>query len=224
MHDRAMVLLSGGIDSAVCLWWAVNQGFITHTLSFDYHLRNPRERDAATTLSKAAGTKSHEIIDLPFLKELVDNPASPESVLAKRFDNIPPAYIPSRNAIFYSLAASRAQILDTKWIVGGHHREDHQRFPDSTNTFFDLFNELLRIGTWGGTDTSPKVRTPLSKLNKREVIQLGRTLGVPFQLTWSCYGKDEIACGTCPACISRVEAFSAEDMIDPISYVGKRKS
>jgi len=214
MHDRAMVLLSGGIDSAVCLWWAMSQGFTTHTLSYDYYLRNPRERDAAAALARTAGTESHEVIDLPFLKELVDSPASPESALARRFDDIPPAYIPSRNAIFYSLAASRAQILDTKWIVGGHHREDHLRFPDSTDEFFNLFNQLLRIGTWGGVDMSPRIKTPLSELNKREVIQLGRTLGVPFQLTWSCYGRDEIACGTCPDMVASGRGHWPIDLID----------
>lgn len=203
--SRALVLLSGGLDSAVALWWTMRQGYDTVPLAFQYKGRPAREARAAREIARHAGLSLIEA-DLPFLMEPIDAKVHPDARVA----NSPPrGYIPARNAIFYSSAAFHAEILACSTIVGGHNAADAGRFPDATPDFFERFERLLAEGLWSPDGTSgPHFVMPLSSLTKLEVVALGRDLAVPMALSWSCYEDGEAPCAACPSCIER-SAFTA---------------
>jgi len=214
--DRALVLLSGGVDSAVALWWAKEQGWDVHPLTFEYFGRPRREHTAIEALAEAAGVPPIRHVDLPFLKEVDDlreaglaNPALRDS---------PEGYIPARNLIFYSLAAYYAELDGTRYLVGGHNGIDPESFPDSSPTFFNALNGLLRQSLWSHDRSPVQVVVPLSGKSKEDVLRSGRDLGVPFELTWSCYWDRDVHCGTCTSCKERREAFAAIGLADPVPY------
>ncbi len=214
--DRAMVLLSGGVDSAVTLWWARRQGWDVHPLTFDYFGRPKREHVAIEALAKAAGVRPIRYVDLPFLKEVDDlrDAGLSNSVLR----DSPEGYIPARNLIFYSLAAYYAELDGTRYLVGGHNGIDPESFPDSSPRFFDSLNGLFRQSLWSYDRSPVRVLVPLSGKSKEDVLRLGRDLGVPFDLTWSCYWDRDVHCGTCVSCRERREAFAAIGQVDPVPY------
>lgn len=212
-RKKAVVLLSGGIDSAVCVWLAKEANWNVHSLSFNYHNRQKREIEASAALAGKAEVVEHKVIDLPFLRELGDLIA--KHGLSSR--NIPLAYIPARNMVFYSIAVSYAESIPAKYMIGGHNSLDHNSFRDSTPEFFAKLNELIKIGTLAKKD-APEIITPLSSLDKSEVLKEAIRLNVPLELTWSCYDRDDVACGTCPACRIRLQAFSSVKIKDPIRY------
>lgn len=203
--SRALVLLSGGLDSAVALWWTMREGHETVPLAYNYKGRPAREARAARELARHAGLSLLEA-DLPFLAEPIDADVHPDARVA----NEPPrGYIPARNAIFYSAAAYHAEILACSIIVGGHNAADVNRFPDATPDFFARFERLLDEGMWTPEGTrGPHFVMPLSALSKNGVVAMGRDLGVPVGLSWSCYEDGEAPCGACPSCIER-SAISA---------------
>jgi 7-cyano-7-deazaguanine synthase len=203
--ERAIVLVSGGIDSTVALWHALRQGWDIDALSFDYHLR-PRQEVAATgRLLAAAGIDRHIRLPIPFLMELDDL-----RLAGYRLDHLasaPAAYIPARNMIFYSLAAHYAEVLEARWIVGGHNSGDVEGFPDTSAAFFDAFHSLCRRGVRSYLRAPFEVIRPLAGMSKREVVRYGRRLGAPLELTWSCYWDGKSPCGTCPSCLEREEVL-----------------
>ena len=217
--ERAIVLLSGGVDSAVCLWLARERGFDTYTISYNYHGRHRREISASRELSKAAGTVEHKLIDLPFLKEFEDTLLEVENPLYKQRDIIPRAYIPSRNLVFYSIAASWAEVISASHIIGGHHKGDLQSFPDATADFFDLVNEAIALGSKASKMMKIEIIAPLHEYEKSMIISEAIRLKVPLELTWSCHRRNDIACGKCTACVSRLQSFRAVGMEDPIEYL-----
>lgn len=198
---RALVLLSGGLDSAVALWWALREGHDVVPLSFRYRGRPARESRAARSLAERAGLRILEV-DLPFLEE----PAAEGC-----WRDAPRGYVPARNAIFYASAAYHAEILNCGLIVGGHNRDDAARFPDASADFFARFERLLGEGLWHpGGRAPPRLAMPLSALSKLQVVALGRELGVPMAIAWSCYEDGEAPCGACPSCIERRTVAEAE--------------
>lgn len=207
---RAIVLLSGGLDSAVSLYWAKARGYSLQTLAMNYFLRRRKEMDAARRIARL-NKVSHRELDLTFLKEIEDLnlKRNPSLRRAER------SYIPSRNIIFYGIASSIAEVSNAKYIVGGHNRDDVEKFPDSSPSFFGLFNRATRIGLVS-KDATGRVILPLAKLSKTEVVRLGSKLGVPFDLTWSCYMSSKKPCGACHSCILRAEAFSEAGIPDPL--------
>lgn len=214
--DRAIVLLSGGVDSAVTLWWARKQGWDVQPLTFDYFGRPRREHAAVEALVKRATVRPIRYVDLPFLKEVDDlreaglaNPVLRDS---------PEGYIPARNLIFYSLAAYYAELEGTRYLVGGHNGVDPESFPDASPKFFDYLNNVLHLSLWSYDRSPVQVVVPLSGKSKEEVLRLGRDLGVPFELTWSCYWDRDVHCGTCVSCKERREAFEAIGLPDPVPY------
>jgi 7-cyano-7-deazaguanine synthase len=211
---RVVVLLSGGIDSAVCLWLAKEADWNVHSLSFNYRNRQKREIEASAKLAQKADVVEHKVIDLPFLLELGDLKAE-HSLLSR---DAPPAYIPARNIVFYAIAVSYAESISAKYILGGHNSLDHGSFPDSAPEFFAKLNELIKIGSLAKNDF-PEIITPISNLDKSGVLKEAIRLKVPLELTWSCYDRDDVACGKCPACRIRLQAFSNAKMKDPIQYV-----
>jgi 7-cyano-7-deazaguanine synthase len=208
---RSIVLLSGGLDSAVALFWALKKGFEVETLTFDYFLRSKREILACRRIAKLAGVKNR-VIKLEFLKEVEDSKSETRNPILR---TAPSAYIPSRNIIFYGIASSFAETIDAKYIVGGHNKNDIESFPDSSKRFFTKFNETTSIGKIS-RDRTGKVILPLSRLDKSEVVKLGKKLGVPFEMTWSCYTSNMRPCGRCHSCVLRKRAFRKAGIADPL--------
>lgn len=221
MADKAIVLVSGGLDSSVALWIAKSNGWRLYGITFNYHMRNEREIEAAEKLAKAAGVEAYRVIELPFLRELRDMEINRENLLTKATDKIDTAYVPGRNAIFYSIAASWAEVLGARWIVGGHHNDDFLRFPDSKPEYFQVLNQAFRMGTILKGPDRYQVVTPLIGMNKTQVVSRALQLNVPVHLTWSCYEKSQQPCGQCHACTSRRKAFSENGLRDPADYITK---
>lgn len=197
---RTLVLLSGGLDSAVALWWALREGHDVTALSFRYPGRPARETRAARDLAERAGVRLVES-DVPFLRE-------PEG---GRFVAAPRGYVPARNAVFYAAAAYHAEVLGMDAIVGGHNADDAARFPDASAAFFARLEALLADGLWSpdAAASGPKLVMPLSSLTKLQVVALGRSMGVPLALAWSCYEDGEAPCGACPSCVERAGLATA---------------
>jgi len=216
--SKAIVLLSGGLDSAVALWWAKRKGWVLYTITFNYFQRHQREIESAERLAKAAAVFEHKVIDVQYMKEIADSILLKEAAIDVQIKDRPAIYVPGRNTVFYGIAASWAETIVAKWIIGGHNRLDFKQFPDSTPEYFALFNRLLRIGTWAGRKHPIRILTPLSKMDKRQIVRLALKLGVPLELTWSCYMGRERACGTCEACKIRLNAFKEAGVRDALEY------
>lgn len=196
---RALVLLSGGLDSAVALWWTLREGHDVVALSFRYPGRPAREVHAARELAERAGVRLVEA-EMPFLRE-------PEG---GRFAAAPRGYVPARNATFYAAAAYHAEVLDREAIVGGHNADDAARFPDASAGFFARLEAILSDGLWSlDGSPGPRLVMPLSGLTKLQVVALGRELRVPLALAWSCYEDGEAPCGACPSCVERAGMATA---------------
>lgn len=197
---RALVLLSGGLDSTVALWWAADAGYEPVALTFRYQGRPRGEAKACREIvAKSPAAQSHEV-DLPFLMEAADLDKG-------RFAGAPPGYIPFRNALFYAAASFHAQALGCCVVVGGHNREDAGLYPDASRSFFEELQAVLDKGAWRGGDVVvPKLVMPLLDLDRHEVLALGERLGAPTTRTWSCYEDVDAPCGVCPACLRRGDA------------------
>jgi len=214
--EKAIVLLSGGIDSAVSLWWARAKGWDVRPLTFHYFRRPPQEVVATHALLDASGTQGLREIDLPFLREVDDLKGA--GIENKELLASPEGYIPARNMVFYALAAYEAEPLGARWVIGGHNGSDPEAFPDASPKFFNFFNSMYRLGLWSYDKTPVQILLPLSGKSKVEVVKLGLDLKVPLEITWSCYWDRDLHCGTCASCVERKEAFRALGVEDPIEY------
>ena len=215
-RQRALILLSGGLDSAVCLWWARRQGWDLLPLTVDYHLRPAAEVRAVRDLLAAADVKHLLQVPLPFLKEISD--LREDGLANPLLAGAPDSYIPARNMIFYSLAGYYAETLGAPLIVGGHNGIDPETFPDSSPDFFTHVNSLYRLGLWSYPKAQVSIKLPLAGKPKEEVVAMGRALGVPFEKTWSCYFDGAKHCGRCPSCLERMAAFRNLGLADPVAY------
>lgn len=198
---RALVLVSGGLDSTVALWWAADAGYEPIALTVQYPGR-PRGEVRATREIFASGParEAHEV-ELPFLAEAADMDAQTGHT---RFASAPPGYVPFRNALLYSVACYHAQALSCCVVVGGHNRDDAALYPDASASFFDDLQIVLDRGAWRGGDVVvPKLLMPLLALDREQVLALGARLGAPLDRTWSCYEDGDGPCGECPACVRR---------------------
>ena len=213
MPENSLVLLSGGLDSAVALYWALLRGWSIHTIEFEYFQRPERERQACRDLRAASGITGSLVVQAGFLREVGDVPGGMVANMA--LGQAPDGYIPARNLVFYSICAHYAEILNARYIVGGHNRTDSESFPDAGREFFRNLDRLLRLGLWSYSATCTEIVLPLIELDKIEVVRLGLDLHVPFELTWSCYHDDRLPCGTCESCTERRQAFAANAMPDP---------
>ncbi|HVP23035.1 MAG TPA: 7-cyano-7-deazaguanine synthase QueC [Conexivisphaerales archaeon] len=214
---KAVVLLSGGIDSAAALFWCREKGWDVHALTFDYELEQAPDLGASRKLARAAGVMEHLVVDSPFYKGLKGSPSSGREKIVDPRKGISRAYVPARNIVFFGMAAALAETIGATRVVSGHNRGDAERFPDASREFFETFNLLLRLGLKTGRDRhSIEVVAPFANSSKREVLREAVRLGVPLKDTWSCYNNGAKPCGVCYGCRSRAEAFAGLGVEDPL--------
>lgn len=213
MDDKALVMLSGGLDSATCLYWAKAKFSEVLAITFNYFGRLDNEKRATTRLAHHANVRQLIEIDLPFVKEACDfyNGNLKKSDADSRWSS----YIPARNMIFYSIAAHYAEYLDIDWIVGGHNLHDVKFFKDASKEYLERVNLLFKEACLLCNDRHYRILLPLSELDRREIIKLAISLKLPIELTWSCHRDGDVHCGYCYACMQRLEAFRSLGLQDP---------
>ena len=218
--SRAVVLLSGGMDSCVCAALAVRD-FDAAALHISYGQRTEeRERQSFLRICDRLGMRERLVVRNEALRAiggsaLTDpNIAVPES--AAMGHDIPVTYVPFRNAHFLAVAVSWAEVIGAEKVYIGAVEQDSSGYPDCRPAYYEAFNRVVKAGTKDGTI---KIVTPLIAMRKREIVRLGLELGAPFDLTWSCYSQQERACGRCDSCVLRLKAFEQAGMKDPIAYV-----
>ena len=223
----AVVLLSGGIDSATAAAIAKQQGFQLHALSFDYGQRHVRELDSATRVAAFLQAESHRLIkfDLRAIggSALTDQIEVPKQRSAAAIaQEIPVTYVPARNTIFLSFALALAERIDAADIFFGANQLDYSGYPDCREAYINAFEQMANLATKAGVEGKSRltIRAPLLHMGKAEIIRKGRELGVDFSLTWSCYdpASDGQACGRCDSCQLRLKGFKEADAIDPVPY------
>ena len=222
MSDKAVVILSGGLDSTTCMAVAADEGFEIYALTFDYGQRHRREVDCARRVAEHFGAREHRIVQLDFLQHIGGSSLTDsrmEIPSGETGEEIPNTYVPGRNLIFLSLAASFAEVIGARAIFIGVSAVDYSGYPDCRPQFIEAVNRVLRVGTRAGDRSEPiEIRTPLIHLSKAETIKLGHRLGAPYHLTTSCYRGGERACGECDSCRLRLKGFREAGIIDPIPY------
>ncbi len=211
-QKKAIILLSGGIDSATVLYWAKHECFDLLALSFNYHNRPEKERRAAAKLCELTNTRLIEV-PIPFLKDAID--LRVEGFPIPCAVNSPEGYIPVRNLLFYAIAAYYAEAYGIDTVMGGHLAEDSINFPDASPEFFKKLEGLILKGKHCQDPSNLKFLFPLSKISKMEALKIAKKLNVPMELTWSCYSEDDKPCGKCASCVNRKEAFKVAGFLDP---------
>lgn len=218
--SRAVVLLSGGMDSCVCAALAARD-FEAAALHVSYGQRTEeRERRSFLAICEGLGIRDRLVVRNEALRMIggsaLTDPeiAVPESHTPGR--DIPVTYVPFRNAHFLSVAVSWAEVLGAVKIYIGAVEQDSSGYPDCRPAYYAAFNQVIRAGTKAG---SIEVVTPLIGLRKHEIVRLGLELGAPFDLTWSCYSREDRACGVCDSCVLRLRAFQQAGVKDPIPYL-----
>ena len=223
MTKKAVVLLSGGLDSATCLAVARSQGFACHCLSFDYGQRHRAELVAAARVAESLGAAEHRIarIDLAQFggSALTDTSiAVPTEGIQS---GIPVTYVPARNTIMLSIAMAWAEVLGAQHIYVGVNAVDYSGYPDCRPAFIEAFETMANLATKAGVEGQRlTIHAPLIDLSKAQIIQRGTELGVDYGLTVSCYqaSDDGHACGLCDACRLRRAGFEAAGLADPTRY------
>ena len=225
--SRAVCLLSGGLDSAVCLAFARREGFDCFALSFDYGQRHRVELDAARRIARSLGASRHLVlaVDLRVFggSALTDEIAVPTARSAEEMSaGIPITYVPARNTIFLSLALAWSEVLEAADIFMGVNAIDYSGYPDCRPEFIEAFERMANLATKAGVEgrTSLRIQTPLIRLSKAGIVRLGTELGVDFSLTRSCYDPDAEgrACGACDSCLLRRKGFAEAGIADPTIY------
>jgi 7-cyano-7-deazaguanine synthase len=221
---RAVVLLSGGLDSATTLAISAREGFAPHALSFDYGQRHKLELEAAKRIATSLGAREHRIaaIDLRVFggSALTGDMTVPKNREIK--DEIPVTYVPARNTIFLSYALAWCEVLGAADIFIGANAIDYSGYPDCRPEFISAFEKLAGVATKAGVEgTRLRIHAPLISMSKAEIIRKGAELGVDFALTHSCYDPTPagLACGECDSCRIRLQGFREAGLSDPISYV-----
>ena len=225
MYSKAVVLLSGGLDSAVAAAVAKSNDYDVYALTVDYGQKHQRELQAAQNIGNAIGVQEHKIISVPLnrlgksslLQSGSELPTSrSEDEIGK---GIPSTYVPARNTILLGLGLAWAESLGADAVFIGAHTIDYPGYPDCRPEFFKAFQKVSELGTKQGVEGKPiEIKTPLLEMSKDKIIKLGNKLKVPFELTWSCYKGGKKACGVCDSCVIRRKAFSQAGMEDPIEY------
>ncbi|OWY68380.1 7-cyano-7-deazaguanine synthase QueC [cyanobacterium TDX16] len=224
-NNKAVILLSGGLDSSTVLYQARADGYDCYAISFDYQQRHRRELEAAKTIARSAGVADHQLISFD-LRQWGGSALTDDSInlpqarsLDEMAQNIPVTYVPARNTIFLSFALAYAETLNASRVYIGVNALDYSGYPDCRPDYIQAMQEVFCLGTKQGREGNAiAIVAPLIHLKKTEIIQLGDRLGVPWEKTWSCYAGDELACGVCDSCRLRLAAFAALGLEDPLPY------
>src|SRR5271169_3731984 len=221
---RAVVLLSGGMDSCVCAALAARD-YHTAALHISYGQRTEdRERQSFLAICDRLNIHDKLVVRNQALRAIGGSALTDENIAVPTADGIshaighevPVTYVPFRNAHFLAVAVSWAEVLGAEKIYIGAVEQDSSGYPDCRPAYYDAFNQVVKAGTKEGTI---EIVTPLIGMRKSEIVRLGLELDVPFDLTWSCYSRQDQACGVCDSCVLRLRAFAAAGARDPISYV-----
>jgi len=224
---KAVILLSGGLDSSTALAVARSREFALYAMSFRYGQRHSLELDSASRIAAAMGVDKHLIIDIDLraiggsaLTDQVDVPK--QRAVDAIASGIPVTYVPARNTIFLSFALAWAEVLGADDIFIGVNALDYSGYPDCRPEYIDAFERMAKLATKAGVEGRMrlKIHTPLIAMTKSEIIKTGLELGVDYSLTHSCYdpGADGLACGLCDSCLLRLKGFADAGEHDPLSY------
>ena len=225
MSNKAVILLSGGLDSTTCLAIAKNQSFELYALTFNYGQRHDFELKSAQKIVEHYQIKNHSVVDIDLAQfggsALTDEIDVPKDRSESEMTDIPLTYVPARNTVFLSLALAWAETLNAFDIFIGVNALDYSGYPDCRPEYIAAFEKTANLATKAGVSgTNFKIHTPLINMKKSEIILNGLQLGVDYSLTSSCYDplKDGVPCGHCDACILRLKGFQEADTLDPLSY------
>jgi 7-cyano-7-deazaguanine synthase len=215
LNKKAVVLLSGGLDSATTLAYALSKGCECQAITFDYGQRHKVEIKAAKKVAKALGASGHMIIKIDLRKfggsALTSDTPVPKGRSAKKIgEGIPATYVPARNTVFLSLSLAFAEAAGARDIFIGVNALDYSGYPDCRPEFIRAFERAANLGTKAGVEGEKfKIHAPLIKMTKAEIVKLGRKLGVDFEMTHSCYdpAPDGTPCGRCDSCLLREKGF-----------------
>ena len=219
---KAVVLVSGGLDSATVLAIARDAGYRCHTLSFDYGQRHRSELEASDRVSEALGAEIHKTIALD-LRAIGGSALTDDGIKVPEQESqgIPVTYVPARNTVFLSIALGWAEVLGAADIFIGVNAVDYSGYPDCRTEFIEAFETMANLATRAGVEGRKlTIHTPLMAMTKADIIQLGTRLGVDYSLTVSCYQADERgrACGRCDSCRLRRQGFERAGVPDPTEY------
>jgi len=232
-QQKAVILVSGGLDSSTTLAIARDQGYDCYALSFDYGQRHSSELLAASRVAKTLGALAHKQVSLDMrtiggsalTDDSIDVPVVPMGSTSEEsppIDGIPVTYVPARNTIFLSYALAWAEVLGAQHIYIGVNAVDYSGYPDCRPEYISAFQSMANLATKAGVEGREIIiHTPLIKLSKAEIIHVGQALGVDYSMTVSCYEADNEgrACGHCDSCRLRAEGFQAAGIDDPTHYL-----
>jgi len=221
-QPKAVILLSGGLDSATIVAMAKAQGFACYTMSFDYGQRHRAELQAAERVARQLGVVEHKVIGLD-LNGIGGSALTDPDIAVPETpgEGIPVTYVPARNTVFLSLALGWAEVLGARHLFIGVNAVDYSGYPDCRPEFVEAFERLANLATKAGVEGDTfKIEAPLQFLSKAQIVQAGSQLGVDYALTVSCYQADDEgqACGCCDSCRLRAEGFKAAGISDPTRY------
>jgi 7-cyano-7-deazaguanine synthase len=226
--QKAVIILSGGLDSTTCMGFAREEGYDLYPITFDYGQRHRMEIENAKKVAEYYEvSERHRIVSLGFLREIggsaltddsIDVPVVSKDQSASE-PEIPVTYVPGRNLLFLSIASSYAEVIGAEAIYIGVNALDYSGYPDCRPEFIGKFEEVMELATKAGAEgRKTRVCTPLIQLSKAEIIREGVRMNVPYELTTSCYNGEEEACGECDSCRLRLKGFAEAGLPDPILY------
>ncbi|MBO8165532.1 MAG: 7-cyano-7-deazaguanine synthase QueC [Brevibacillus sp.] len=221
-EKKAVIVLSGGLDSTTCMGIAKERGYTLYPLTFEYGQRHSREVEQARQVAAHYKVPQHQIVSTSFLRQIGGSALTDEQIPVPTDgveSGIPATYVPARNLIFLSMATAYAEVIGAKAIFIGVSAVDFSGYPDCRPSFIAAMNEAARQATRLGTEgDGVTIEAPLMHMSKADTIRLGLALKVPYHLTTSCYQGGELACGVCDSCRLRIKGFREAGAADPIAY------
>ena len=222
MSKKAVIVLSGGLDSTTCMGMAKEKGYELYPITFHYGQKHNREVEQAKKVADYYNAPDHRIVNISFLNQIGGSALTDDSIDVPTDmdeDEIPVTYVPARNMIFLSLASAYAEVIGAEAIYIGVSAVDYSGYPDCRPEFIESMNETVNLATKAGaTGSEMKIETPLINLTKADTVKEGLRLSVPYELTTSCYNGEEEACGECDSCRLRLKGFEEAGAVDPIPY------
>ncbi|GIM27678.1 7-cyano-7-deazaguanine synthase [Clostridium polyendosporum] len=220
---KAVVLLSGGLDSTTALYLAKEQGFEVYSISFNYGQRHNKELECAKNIAEKAGVKQHIVVNTN-MDAWGGSALTDESIEVPEGDenrkDIPVTYVPARNMIFLAYAASYAEVVGAQDVFIGVSQVDYSGYVDCREEFIKAMENAINMGTVCAVEQGRKIKihAPFMFMTKTQEIELGMKLGVDYSDTWTCYKGDELPCGECDSCLLRIKAFEEAGFQDPLQY------